>query len=307
MFLYLAKRDYNLFYTVREHIEALHLGRRQLLAQTLSAEGTVALRGECVGCLVSGNIVQGLDVIVRHPTWGGLVTVDVEGEVDPRSWVSTVRMYAMQVALAYMDVRVPAMVAAAEYTAFPTAPMASASSSSPSDINCLRGYSRALGSLAPPHRAKPESVKFYHVFLDVRALVASICSPGETTELYFSLYNKNDMRFVTEDFWAVLNHNGVFAREPSAKIHTLFTDLVQADIQEPIYLVCKIVRNGALKITNTFNSAIPVENPCRGSESSVRENGASGCWDTPPGAKQCAPRNESGTVWYDLGEYHGPV
>ena len=80
---------------------------------------------------------------------------------------------------------------------------------------------------------------------------------------------------------------------------TLFTNLVQADIQEPIYLVCKIVRNGALKITNTFNSAIPVENPRRGSESSVRENSASGRWDTPPAPNNAHPGTNlvrSGTI-----------
>ena len=79
------------------------------------------------------------------------------------------------------------------------------------------------------------------------------------------------MRFVTEDFCAFLNHNGVLARDPSSRIRTLFTDLVQADIQEPIYLVCKIIRNGALKITNNFNSSTPVDNPRRGSESSYRD------------------------------------
>ncbi|GAW01788.1 cytoplasmic protein [Lentinula edodes] len=36
--------------------------------------------------LVKGNLVQGLDVIVRHPTWGGLVTVDIQGEIDSRTW-----------------------------------------------------------------------------------------------------------------------------------------------------------------------------------------------------------------------------
>ncbi|KAF8198257.1 C2 domain in Dock180 and Zizimin proteins-domain-containing protein [Mycena galopus ATCC 62051] len=90
-----------------EHIEALHLGRRQLLAQTLNFEETVSMRRDCVTRLVSGNIVQGLDVIIRHPTWGALVTVDVEGDIDQRSWVSAVRMYSMQTALAYTNVSYP--------------------------------------------------------------------------------------------------------------------------------------------------------------------------------------------------------
>ena len=44
MFQYLAQRDYRLFNTVREYIEVLHLGRRQLLSQTLSSEETINLR-----------------------------------------------------------------------------------------------------------------------------------------------------------------------------------------------------------------------------------------------------------------------
>ncbi|KAH8119460.1 cytoplasmic protein [Phellopilus nigrolimitatus] len=272
MFLYLARRDYKLFYTVRDHIEALHLGRRQLLAQTLSAEETVSLRRDCVGRLVSGNVVQGLDVIVRHPTWGGLVTVDVEGEIDPRSWVSAVRMYAMQVALAYMDVspdstvasKAPGLGAAAEYTSVGPAPTP-ANSVFP-ESGRPRANTRLLGSLAPPQPAKPASCEVL---------------PCETAELYFSLYNKSDMRFVSEEFCAVLNHNGVLARDPSARIRTIFTDLVQADVQESIYLVCKIIRNGALKITNNFNSGVPVDNPRRGSEGSYREASTSSRWDTP--------------------------
>ncbi|KIK32039.1 hypothetical protein CY34DRAFT_19344 [Suillus luteus UH-Slu-Lm8-n1] len=60
IFQYLARRNYKLFHTVREHIKVLHLGCRQLLAQTLSAEETVCLRMDCIACLVSGNVVQDL-------------------------------------------------------------------------------------------------------------------------------------------------------------------------------------------------------------------------------------------------------
>ncbi|KAG2137993.1 hypothetical protein DEU56DRAFT_945760 [Suillus clintonianus] len=69
-FQHLARCDYKLFHTVREHIEVLRLGRRQLLLQTSSAEETISLRRDCFARLVSGNAVQELDIIVRHPTWG---------------------------------------------------------------------------------------------------------------------------------------------------------------------------------------------------------------------------------------------
>lgn len=258
MFHYLARRDYKLFHTVRDHIEALHLGRRQLLAQTLSEEETINLRRECVARLVSGNIVQGLDVIVRHPTWGALVTVDVEGEVDPRSWVSGVRMYAMQTSLAYMNVshdsRVPTIGPTIDYSAI--GPLPTLAHSAFQDHYRTKGH-RSLGSLASPSPERPTTAKFFHVFLDIRAFVASPCTPGETAELFFSLYNKAETRFVTEEFCAILNHNGVLARDPSTRIRTLFTDLAQSDVQDPLYLVCRIVRNGALKIGSTLGSGIP--------------------------------------------------
>ena len=267
MFQYLAQRDYRLFHVVREYIEVLHLGRRQLLSQTLSSEETVNLRRECVARLVSGNLLQGLDVIVRHPTWGGLVNVDVEGEIDPRSWMSAVRMYALQAALAHMDVsptpntpyKLPHAGGSIDYTAPvtpATIPLSASLQSAFPELPRPRGHSRLIGSLASTTSPAQPKAKFYHVFLDLRAFVASPCAPGETAELFFSLYNKADARFVSEEFCAVLNHNGVLARDPSARIRTLFTDLVQSDAQDPIYLVCKIVRNGALKLGSNMGSIV---------------------------------------------------
>jgi dedicator of cytokinesis protein 3 len=261
MFQYLARREYKLFELIREHIEALHLGRRQLLAQTLSADETVNLRRQCVARLVRGNLVQGLDIIVRHPTWGSLVTVDVEGEIDPRSWVSAVRMYAMQASLAYMDVSsaitadTPRLGASLDYIPMP--PAQPTSPTSPlTEIGRARTLSKSLGSLARSSASQPKRPKFYHIFLDLRAFVASPCAPGETVELIFSLLNKNEVRFVSEEFCVVLNQNGVLARDPTARIRTLFTDITAADAQEPMYLVCYIVRNGAMKMGSSMASIL---------------------------------------------------
>lgn len=269
MFQYLARRDYQLFQTVREHIEALHLGRRQLLTQSLSEEETANLRRDCVTRLVSGNVVQNLDVIVRHPTGGGLVAVDVEGEIDTRNWMSAVRMYALQASLAYADVSGDAsrqLRSRQSLDMFSTSPLPTPAHSA------FPEYSRPkTSSLSqPPGSQKPSGVstpKFFHVFLELRAFVASPCAPGETAELYFSLYNKSDTRFVTEEFCVILNHNGVLARDPSARIRALFTDLAPPDIQGTIFLVCRIVRYGSVKIASNPSSGIPQDNG-RGSHSS---------------------------------------
>ena len=163
---------------------------------------------------------------MRHPTWGALVTVDVEGEGDPRSWVSAVRMYAMQTSLAYMNVsqdsKIPTIGATLDYTS--VGPLPTPANSAFPDYGRSRSHSRSLGSLAPVAE-RPSTAKFYHIFLDIRAFVASPCAPGETAELFFSLYNKAETRFVTEEFCVVLNHNGVLARDPTARIRTLFPQI----------------------------------------------------------------------------------
>lgn len=91
---HLFNKNYDLFANVRNHIEVLHIGRRQLLAGSLSDGEKAILRGKMVRRLVRGNREQGLDIIVRHPNWGGLVEGDGEAleEGDRKSWVSGVRM-----------------------------------------------------------------------------------------------------------------------------------------------------------------------------------------------------------------------
>ncbi|KAJ7714176.1 C2 domain in Dock180 and Zizimin proteins-domain-containing protein [Mycena maculata] len=281
MFQYLARRDYKLFHIVREHIEALHLGRRQLLAQTLNAEETVNMRRDCVTRLVSGNIVQGLDVIVRHPTWGALVTVDVEGELDPRSWVSAVRMYSTQTALAYLNVSYPEAI---PYTLGPTTdyvtapPLATPAHSAFPESSFHK--SRSLSLSNPNDPSRPTTAKFFHIYLDLRAFVASPCAPGETAELFFSLFKRSG-QFITEEFCAILNHNGVLARDPTKRIRTLYTDLALSDVQDPVYLVCRIVRSGALKIGNGAVS----DSGRRGSEGfgGRSDPGVPASWTDPSG------------------------
>ncbi|KIY44576.1 hypothetical protein FISHEDRAFT_51256 [Fistulina hepatica ATCC 64428] len=284
MFHHLARRDYELFELVREHVEALHLGRRQLLAQTaaegaqqqgggrtrvqavLSADETIAMRRDCVLRLVTGNIAQDLDVIVRHPTWGGLVTcgmpvtdatgtTDVEMEIDRRSWVSAVRMYAMQVSLAYMNVDgfvAPVNNSTSEYALLNTpGPIPTpANSVFPSPLATSQSFQRSAVLTPRPHTAK-----FYHIYVELRAFVATPCAPGETVELLFSLFRTHGSQFITEEFCIVLDSHGVPLHTNTNELarggprrRTLFTDLTAVDVRDPMFLVCRIVRRGALKM-----------------------------------------------------------
>jgi hypothetical protein len=57
--------------------------------------------------------------------------------------------------------------------------------------------------------------------------------------MFLSLNNKAEQRFVSEEFCAVLNHKDVPVRDLTAKVRTLFADLAQSDMQDPIYLVLR--------------------------------------------------------------------
>lgn len=99
--------------------------------------------------------------------------------------------------------------------------------------------------------SRERSGSFHHLFLDVKAFIASPCASEETAELYFSLYNSTETRFVTEEYCLILNHLGTPARDSETrlgKLRTLFTDLQAGDLASSVYIVCRIVRNGAMRM-----------------------------------------------------------
>ncbi|GAA5832812.1 hypothetical protein JCM11251_005773 [Rhodosporidiobolus azoricus] len=275
LYSHLYKREYGLFELVQEHFNSLHGQRKQLLAKALSVEETDRLRREAVTKLVEGNLAQGLDVIVRHPISGALVDVNVEGELDRKAWMTVVRMYAMQVALAY------------------GAPVPDHGLSlSPPPVHTPNpnfSYSPLLTSNPNPQGGSgPSPPKFYHVFLDVRALVANIAGQGEFVELYFSLFSKTDSRYVTEEYCLVLNHNGAPARESEGRfgrMRTLFRDLSQHDVQGPLFLVCRIVKNGSIKLSGSISHSTSATPPLAASRS--------GFLAAPPSARSDADSFDS--------------
>lgn len=217
LYTYLYKRDYSMFQTVKAHIEALHLGRRQLLSKTLSMDEAKRLRRDLVDRLVLSNIQQGLDIVVRHPTWGALADVEAYGDIDERAWMSAVRMYRMGVELAYRGAASLGQASSSDTTALSRAKAANQSVLGPSDLDPSATSTPSSTTMAKnvsqasqdaDTQDKSGQNQFYHVFIDLKAFVASICAPGEMVELIFSLYNKSENRFLTEEYCVVLNHQG---------------------------------------------------------------------------------------------------
>jgi dedicator of cytokinesis protein 3 len=104
------------------------------------------------------------------------------------------------------------------------------------------------------------SQSFYHLVLDVHAFIANPCRPGETAELFFSLYNQAESRFITEEYCLILNHLGSPARDAEqrlGRLRTIFTDLKAEDLGSSVHsvhLVCRLIRNGAMKMRSETQS-----------------------------------------------------
>ncbi|GJN92547.1 hypothetical protein Rhopal_005577-T1 [Rhodotorula paludigena] len=240
LYTHLYRRDYDLFDAVKRDIDILHGARKQLLTKTLSVDESARLRRDIVARLVKGNVQQGLDVIVRHPASGGLVDVNVVGELDRHSWMSVVRMYAAQVALAY-GAPLPDSSSLVSKDASTVQAPASAATATLREPFSTSG----LDSSSPAQSTSP-AAKFHHVLVDFRNLAAQIAAPGEIVELYFSLFA--DSRYITEEFCVLqtaTSQGGFTSRDNP--LRTLFRDLSQHDVSDQLYLVCRIVRNGPYK------------------------------------------------------------
>ncbi|GAA97961.1 uncharacterized protein L969DRAFT_167041 [Mixia osmundae IAM 14324] len=97
---YLYRGDYELFDSVKAAIEALHIGRKQLLSNILGTEERVHLRQSLIAQLAAGNAAQELDLIVRHPMTGCLADVDHDDHIDDNAWMSVIEMYKQQIKMA---------------------------------------------------------------------------------------------------------------------------------------------------------------------------------------------------------------
>ncbi|ORX40680.1 hypothetical protein BD324DRAFT_654448 [Kockovaella imperatae] len=243
---YLVNRDYRLFTTVVQHIDALWLGRRQLLSQTLSGDELARVRRECVSRLVKCNVAQGLEVIVRSLEDGSVTVTEKDRAFSGATWAGGINLYIQQLQLAYIDLIPLDTLFGRSSRLFEGLPLASDARSQRFSLAAAKARPLALGQALDA----PLGV-YHHVLLDVRAFIANPCAPGETAELFFSLFNAKENRFITEEFCLILNHLGSPARDSTqrlGRLRTLFTDLKPEDIGPSVYLICRLVRNGALKM-----------------------------------------------------------
>lgn len=65
------------------------------------------------------------------------------------------------------------------------------------------------------------ALSLHHLFMDFKIFM---CSVGEVTELYFSLYNRPENRFVSDEYQIVLTSMGMPTDiDKMGKLRTIFT------------------------------------------------------------------------------------
>lgn len=95
-----------------------------------------------------------------------------------------------------------------------------------------------------------ESGEFYHLYFELRALVAQPCAPGETAELCLSLYSNSLRTFISEEHVVIVNSAGMPIHHQrdggSTRIRALFMELGAQDVGD-LFLVCRIIRCGEMR------------------------------------------------------------
>ncbi|KAH8549128.1 hypothetical protein BGW37DRAFT_121469 [Umbelopsis sp. PMI_123] len=262
LYKHLTERRYAAFNSLKDQINYLFQARRQLLDQTLSREELSRLRKELIHRMVVINVIQGGEMVLRHPNIGHLL--DLHN-------TSIATIYRMHFEYANKELNTPGtQITSNSLTTSLLSSPATIKLPSPSIAALLPNSTSGLAELtenmqpASPSVIHPPSplilnspnstakgAKFYHLYFDLKACVAHICQPGEYTELYFSLYNRLDEKFLTEEFLVVMNYNGMPKDESRiGKLNTLFTQISNHDLNKDIYLICRIVRMGSMKMSD---------------------------------------------------------
>ncbi|KAI8092901.1 uncharacterized protein BX664DRAFT_364690 [Halteromyces radiatus] len=238
--------------------------RRQLLDQALSREELARLRKEIIQRMVTMNISQYREMIIRHPERGFILDIDSTSVATLyfMHWKYTISEQVPITALFP-----PSFLSSSTSTSSTTTATTSSSSSQESPDQTQSSNNKTSSTTRQtsprPHLKKKRAYyhykggEFHHLFFDLKACVAHICQPGEWTELRFSLYSSNQAKFITEQFVVHLNYNGMPKDERQiGKLQSLFVDLGAQDLNEHLYLVCYIFRLGGMKFIDKEKDTI---------------------------------------------------
>uniref|UniRef100_A0A3B4DDJ9 Dedicator of cytokinesis 3 n=1 Tax=Pygocentrus nattereri TaxID=42514 RepID=A0A3B4DDJ9_PYGNA len=117
--------------------------------------------------------------------------------------------------------------------------MVSAWQSCPTDCLCLRRHGDGSRTLIA-----------HHLFLNLKSFTYN--SISEDTEVFFSLYDARESKYISERFLVKLNKNGGPQNpEKVDRLCALFTDLSTKDLKKELYIVAHVIRSGRMLLNDS--------------------------------------------------------
>ncbi|CAL1526646.1 unnamed protein product [Lymnaea stagnalis] len=102
------------------------------------------------------------------------------------------------------------------------------------------------GGMVKVKAREKQGEKVYHLLVGICSLA---CAIGDNGEVYLSLYDNTDGRFLSERFVMTCSKNGNINDRTS---NTIFSDLSPDETRKDIYLVLQILRKGRLTAEGSF-------------------------------------------------------
>lgn len=244
---YLLARRYKLFDTVAAYIKALLVARQQLVARLLTHHEEDELRREIVWTMNRGAVGQGLDIVVRDPATGRVGTV--EREADPATvWMSGIELYALQVLVGGGGGAARAPIRLTRRSRYgwlqvaqATSPLAHIKLDSVVDLQGRRKF-RGAALRRPASRSLTATVDTSsRVMLEIKTLITRL-PPGDTVEVFSSIYHGATQSYLTEEFRVELDHGVPVGLPIGTRMRTAFRGLRELD--STCFLIVRLVRKG---------------------------------------------------------------
>uniref|UniRef100_A0AAR2JPZ4 Dedicator of cytokinesis 3 n=1 Tax=Pygocentrus nattereri TaxID=42514 RepID=A0AAR2JPZ4_PYGNA len=90
----------------------------------------------------------------------------------------------------------------------------------------------------------------HHLFLNLKSFTYN--SISEDTEVFFSLYDARESKYISERFLVKLNKNGGPQNpEKVDRLCALFTDLSTKDLKKELYIVAHVIRSGRMLLNDS--------------------------------------------------------
>ncbi|KAJ1502784.1 Dedicator of cytokinesis protein 4, partial [Coelomomyces lativittatus] len=97
----------------------------------------------------------------------------------------------------------------------------------------------------------------YHVYMDLKSSLPALSSQYYSTEFRFSIFSKRNNSYITDDHVLIVEETfGQDSRSPLEDLRCLFMDFSVEETTHKLFLVCRVVRNGPLKESETHSKII---------------------------------------------------